>query len=184
MHYFNLLENPIDQDTWNVILEREKQAQYFSYNTYKGTKTDLSFADAYITKENKSNPFDPLNLLLDKFNSKLVMHEDKTVAFIKFNAGGGIFPHIDDHLKHSTIFSWAVNTDPKNFEPIAYHDENNFDVIEKAYYSAEGLVFTTQKYHSVQPSILPRISLQVCFYNPIEEVYNLYTKGELFNGMA
>lgn len=181
MNYFNLIENPIDIEIWNTVLEREKQAQYFSYDTYRGTKTDLSFADAYLTKENKNNPLDPLNLLLDKFNPKLVMHEDKVVAFIKFDAGGGIFPHTDDNPKRSTVFAWAVNSDPENFVPILFHNPEDKTVIDKAYYTEEGLVFNTQSMHSVEPSSLPRISLQICFYNPIEEVYELYRNGELFN---
>ena len=184
MHYFNLIENPIDVEIWNTILERQTQAQYFSYNTYRDTKTDLSFADAYITKENKTNPLDPLNILLAKFNQKLVMHEDKVVAFIKFDAGGGIFPHTDDNLKRSTVFAWAVNTAPTNFVPILFHNPEDKSVVDKAYYTEEGLVFNTQSMHSVEPSNLDRISLQICFYNPIKEVYELYKNGELFNGMA
>lgn len=181
MHYFNLLENPIGPEIWNVILEREKRAQYFYYKTYSGTETDLSYADAYITQENKSNPEDPLNLLLKKFNPKLRMHEDKVVAFIKFGAGGGIFPHTDDNPKRSTVFAWAVNTDPENFVPILFHDPEDKSIVDRAYYTEEGLVFNTQSVHSVEPSNLPRISLQICFHNPIEEVYDLYRKGELFD---
>lgn len=181
MHYFNLRENPIDENTWSVVLEREKQAQYFSYTTYKGTQTDLSFADAYVTQENKLNPEDPLNLILKKFNPKLIMHEDKVVAFIKFGAGGGIFPHTDDNPKRSTVFAWAVNTDPRNFVPILFHNPEDKSIVDRAYYTYKGLVFNTQSMHSVKPSSLDRISLQICFYNPIEEVYDLYRKGELFD---
>lgn len=180
VNYFNLKENPINASIWNTIIDRESRAKYFSYTTDKGTPTNLSYASAYLNDESKSDPSDPLNILLNKFNKNLVM-EDKLVAFIKFKAGSGIFPHTDDSLKRSTIFAWAVNTAPANFVPILYHDKDTQEVIDKAYYTNEGIVFNTQNMHSVEPHALDRVSLQLCFYNPIEEVYDLYKNGKLFD---
>jgi hypothetical protein len=181
MNYFNLKENIIDDKTWQVVLERESFAKYKTYITDNGTTTKLQAASAYPSENSKHDPLDPFNIILDKFNPKLVLNKEKFLAFIKFDAGCGIFPHTDDSLKRSTIFSWAVNLDSKYFEPILFHDlKDKSKIIDKGYYKKEGIVFNTQKVHSVEQSDRARISFQICFSNTIEEIYTLYTNGELF----
>lgn len=182
MNYFNLKESIIDEATWQTILKYEKSAKYNTYVTEKGTVTQLQAALAYPSEESQQNASDPLNILLSKFNSKLVMNEEKILTFIKFNEGGGIFPHTDDARKRSTTFAWAVNLDSKYFLPILFHDpEDRSKIVDKGYYKPEGIVFNTQKVHSVEPSERKRVSFQISFSNPIEEVHELYMNGVLFN---
>lgn len=182
MNYFNLKEKIISEDLWSLILHREQNANYTRYITHNGTPTDLFASLAYPSKEAQEDLNDPLNIFIGKFNSKLIMPEGNMVAFIKFNKGCGIFPHIDDAIKRTTTFSWAVNLDPKRFVPILYHNpDNRSEVIDKGYYKEEGIVFNTQNVHSVEPSDNERITLQISFANPIDEVYELYIKGELLS---
>lgn len=182
MNYFNLDNNIIDLDTWKIIVQRERSTSYKYYTTNNGTVTDLCASLAYPSEDCRNNPNDPINILLKKFNNNLKMPEGKLVTFIKFNKGSGIFPHIDDAIKRSTTFAWAVNLDPIEFSPILFHDpDDKTKIVDRGYYKKEGIVFNTQKIHSVQPGDKERVSFQISFSNPIEEVYDLYLKGQLFD---
>jgi hypothetical protein len=182
MNYFNLSEKIIDDETWKIILEREKIAKYKNYVTHNGTVTDLCASLAYPSEESRNDPSDPINILLQKFNSNLTMPDGKLVTFIKFKKGGGIFPHTDDAIKRYTTFAWAVNLNPVEFTPILFHDPmEKTKIIDRGYYKQEGIVFNTQKMHSVEPGSKERISFQISFSNPTEEVYDLYMTGQLLN---
>jgi hypothetical protein len=156
-----------------LLLQAKEHTEFNLYTTYKNTKTDLHFATD-VTKEIK--PSDATNYLKSIVNPDLKLNG---VAFIKFLPNKSIFPHCDDVDLRTSCLTWALSPKIDFFAPVIYHYSEN-KVSEIKYYNECGLILNTKKMHSVVNNEFERISVQLCFSNPIEELVLADLRNNLF----
>ena len=115
--------------------------------------------------------------LISKVNPKLTL---KQAAYVKIPVGGGVRVHKDtDSIPgRRTCITWALSS-IKDFSPVIFYNEDK-TFNEKVYYKEKPLILNTSKYHSVDNETEPRYSFQLCFYETIEEILELYKKGKVF----
>lgn len=174
MNCFELLNFKDQPGLTNELIHIANSVSYHTYITDKGTRVPLQYCSVPKTPH-ISNPH--IVKLLNRFNKSLVV---STVLFIKFDRHEGIPPHVDDNLNRSSCVTWALSPEISQFAPVLFYKELGGPVSDTVFYTTNPLLLNTRVVHAVENNNYDRISFQVCFSNPIEELYELYTNNQFF----
>jgi hypothetical protein len=171
------IEYKLPENLWQELLARLKMVTFKKYSTLIGTETDCYIARPFEDPMalHSVDDGDIINKIRNLFSDELSYGG---AGFFRFAPHSSIFPHIDDHEKRNTVIAWRITPPTSDFAPLLFYNENG-DIIASVPYSEYPLAFSGLRPHGVINNQYTRVSFQLCFYDDISKVRELYLQDKL-----